>query len=167
MKFAVKSELLGATSEGNLGAADSPFVSDTLAAVTGDYQSAYAASYYSRYEWIDSSLIPYLISMNWISLVENVSGVSERFCLEKNWIILCINASVRSVCDYSAMQAYSSQSSSAYMPSGGFYNGTSSQTPYGVLAPSTYTAMGVPGTRTLGQQCKNGQSLGNFTTLSS
>nr|SVE94139.1 EOG090X0398 [Simocephalus serrulatus] len=102
----VKSELLGATSEGNLGAADSPFVSDPLAAVTGDYQSAYAASYYS-----------------------------------------------------SAMQAYSSQSSSAYMPSGGFYNGTSSQTPYGVLAPSTYTAMGVPGTRTLGQQCKNGQSL--------
>lgn len=49
IRLAVKSELLGATSEGNLGAADSPFVSDTLAAVTGDYQSAYAASYYSRY----------------------------------------------------------------------------------------------------------------------
>ena len=61
------------------------------------------------------------------------------------------------------MQAYSSQSTSAYMPSGSFYSGTSSQTPYGVLAPSTYTTMGVPGaTRALGQQCKNGQSLGKF-----
>lgn len=60
------------------------------------------------------------------------------------------------------MQAYSSQPASAYMPSGGFYNGTSSQTPYGVLAPATYTAMGVPGhgSRPLGQQCKNTQSLG-------
>ncbi|KAI9555749.1 eye-absent 1-like protein [Daphnia sinensis] len=102
----VKSELLGGTSENHLGSADSPFVSDALAAVTGDYQSAYAASYYS-----------------------------------------------------SAMQAYNSQSTSAYMPSGGFYNGASSQTPYGVLAPSTYTTMGVPSTRGLGQQCKNGQSL--------
>lgn len=60
------------------------------------------------------------------------------------------------------MQAYSSQPASAYMPSGGFYNGTASQTPYGVLAPATYTAMGVPGhgSRPLGQQCKNTQSLG-------
>ena len=45
----MKSELLGTTSEGHLGSTDSPFVSDALAAVTGDYQSAYAASYYSRY----------------------------------------------------------------------------------------------------------------------
>ena len=60
--------------------------------------------------------------------------------------------------------AYSSQSTSAYMPSTGFYNGSSSQTPYhGVLAPTTYTAMGVPshaGARALTQHCKNGQSLG-------
>nr|SVE92913.1 EOG090X0398 [Moina brachiata] len=105
-RSAVKSELLGAASEGNANATDSPFVSDALTA--GDYQSAYAASYYS-----------------------------------------------------SAMQAYSSQPASAYMPSGGFYNGSSSQTPYGVLAPATYTAMGVPGhgSRPLGQQCKNTQSL--------
>lgn len=46
----MKSELLGASSEGHLGSSDSPFVSDALAAVTGDYQSAYAASYYSRYD---------------------------------------------------------------------------------------------------------------------
>nr|SVE85394.1 EOG090X0398 [Daphnia pulicaria] len=59
----------------------------------------------------------------------------------------------------SAMQAYNSQSTSAYMPSSGFYNGAPSQTPYGVLAPSTYTTMGVPSSRALGQQCKNGQSL--------
>nr|SVE83565.1 EOG090X0398 [Daphnia pulex] len=57
------------------------------------------------------------------------------------------------------MQAYNSQSTSAYMPSSGFYNGAPSQTPYGVLAPSTYTTMGVPSSRALGQQCKNGQSL--------
>jgi len=102
----VKSELLGATSDGNVvGVSDSPFVSDALAAA-GDYQSAYAASYYS-----------------------------------------------------SAMQAYSSQSSSAYMPASGFYQGGASQSPYGVLSPATYTAMAVPGTRALGQQCKNGQSL--------
>ena len=65
------------------------------------------------------------------------------------------------------MQAYGGQSSSAYaMPSSGFYNGTSSQTPYGVLAPSTYTTMGAVaashGTR---QQCKNGQSLGQFYSI--
>lgn len=49
-EIAVKSELLGATSDGNvaIGVGDSPFVSDALAAA-GDYQSAYAASYYSRY----------------------------------------------------------------------------------------------------------------------
>ena len=46
--IAVKSELLGSTTDGNVGATDSPFVSDALAAA-GDYQSAYAASYYSRY----------------------------------------------------------------------------------------------------------------------
>ena len=65
----------------------------------------------------------------------------------------------------SAMQAYSSQSGSAYMPSSGFYNGSTSQ--YGVLAPATYTAMGVPGhaSRPLGQQCKNSQSLGEYLFL--
>ena len=49
MPIAVKSELLGSTSDGNvpIGVGDSPFVSDALAAA-GDYQSAYAASYYSR-----------------------------------------------------------------------------------------------------------------------
>jgi hypothetical protein len=82
---------------------------------------------------------------------------------------LFINASVRfffhliRLCYHcSAMQAYNSQSTSAYMPSSGFYNGAPSQTPYGVLAPSTYTTMGVPSSRALGQQCKNGQSLGEF-----
>lgn len=67
------------------------------------------------------------------------------------------------------MQAYGSQSSaSAYMPSTGFYNGSSSQSPYGVLSPATYTTMGVAGhtagTRALSQQCKNGQSLGIIIT---
>jgi len=67
------------------------------------------------------------------------------------------------------MQAYGSQSSaSAYMPSTGFYNGSSSQSPYGVLSPATYTTMGVAGhtagTRALSQQCKNGQSLGIIST---
>lgn len=57
------------------------------------------------------------------------------------------------------MQAYSSQSTSAYMPSSGFYNGGGAQSAYGVLSPASYT-MGVSGTRTLGQQCKNGQTLG-------
>lgn len=62
----------------------------------------------------------------------------------------------------SAMQAYSSQSTSAYgMPTSGFYgNGGATQSPYGVLSPATYTAMAVPATRALGQQCKNAQTLG-------
>ena len=64
----------------------------------------------------------------------------------------------------SAMQAYSSQSTSAYgMPTSGFYgNGGATQSPYGVLSPATYTAMAVPATRALGQQCKNAQSLGKL-----
>ena len=48
------------------------------------------------------------------------------------------------------------------MSSTGFYNVGAAQSPYGVLSSAAYTAMGVgvSGSRTLGQTCKNGQSLG-------